>query len=240
MLIERLILEFQTDDGVPPNEHRCFTIFKTLQDFVAAGIGADSPCAVIQVDLPRLIAGNCSNLAAGDVPETRSPTVATDPNLVPQRPLRSGSLRLQRVGEELQSQARNAAASDMVGSLDRLLEALSLREWDVLILMLKGCTCKEMGSELHIGLPTVAKHRARVLKKFGVRDHIELFQMLNNIVGRNLPRQVGLAAGGMQAIHRIDAADASQSDSGVESPEAKIHRRIEPNDLVRKQVTHRE
>ncbi|MDP1797098.1 MAG: helix-turn-helix transcriptional regulator [Planctomycetaceae bacterium] len=179
-------------------------------------------------------------LAAGVVPETRSPAVATNPRLIPQRGLRSGSSRLQRVGEELQSQARNAAASDMVGSMDQLLETLSLREWDVLILMLKGCTCKEIGSELHIGLPTVAKHRARVLKKFGVRDHIELFQMLNNIVGRNLPRPVGLAAGGMQAIHRIDAADASPSDSGAESPEAKIHRRIEPNDLVRKQVTHRE
>lgn len=54
------------------------------------------------------------------------------------------------------------------------LSTLSLREAEVLELLITGRSTKEIGSELYIGTQTVLKHRAAVLKKLGVRNDVEL------------------------------------------------------------------
>lgn len=193
MVIERLILEFEGDEtiadtqsGLRPTRLRSF---ETLQDFVDGVGDGDSPCAVVQIKMNRRAVGRIdftecdpdavpgADSSAADEPQTpRIPSEIRPPVR------RSGSSRRQRVRDVLRSQARHAASQELVSHLDQTLETLSAREWDVLILMLEGRTCKEMGNELHIGLPTVAKHRARVLKHFDVRDHIELLLVLNNII----------------------------------------------------------
>ncbi len=212
MLIERLILEFQTTktsaDPSPEASPARLSKFNTLQEFVEAVSAHDGPCAVVRVDMQELTTD------PADITSMRlqfgSGATETAANL-PVRPhlLRSGSARLQRVNDELQSQARHDTARETVQHLDETLEILSPREWDVLMLMLRARTCKEMSSELHIGLPTVAKHRARVLKRFGVRDHVELFQLLNNLMTRGrmptTPREMELASGD------AGAAESTQS-----------------------------
>ncbi len=194
MLIERLILEFQsndttTDTGNDTAENP-IAKFDNLRHFVDVVAAEDCPCAVVRVDVSRFATASSQQIESGAHSPLADEVPAVQRN-PPGRPhlLRSGRSRLQRVGEELQSQARHASSFEMVNQLDQTLELLSPREWDVLLLMLRAKTCKEMGSELHIGLPTVAKHRARVLKRFAVRDHIELFQLLNNLISRGRPSQ---------------------------------------------------
>jgi two-component system response regulator FixJ len=54
------------------------------------------------------------------------------------------------------------------------LDSLTRRERDVFDLLLEGKTNKEIGAALHIGLPTVTKHRAKMLGKLGVKNVFEL------------------------------------------------------------------
>jgi FixJ family two-component response regulator len=54
------------------------------------------------------------------------------------------------------------------------LDSLTRRERDVYELLLDGKSNKEIGAALGVGLPTVTKHRARVLKKLGVKNVFEL------------------------------------------------------------------
>lgn len=196
MVVERLILEFQTDvatvdaeKGLPENR---ISRFHTLQEVASVLSADDGPCVVIRVDINRFAEQFLSTIDLGNPTASLSKTppvgeMPTSQRSQPAKPYisRSGGSRQQSVREVLQSQAWHASSLEMANHLEQTLERLSPREWDVLILMLQAKTCKEMGSELHIGLPTVAKHRARVLKRFGVRDHIELFQLLNHLVSQN-------------------------------------------------------
>lgn len=65
-----------------------------------------------------------------------------------------------------------------IQSCSQHLQELSAKEIDVLILMIEGRSCKEIATQLRIGLATVAKHRVRILKKLEVRDTVELVQIL--------------------------------------------------------------
>lgn len=66
-------------------------------------------------------------------------------------------------------------------SLDQRLQTLSTREFDVLILMIQGKTCKEVAARLEIGLATAAKHRASIFKKLQTRNCTELIHLLSTV-----------------------------------------------------------
>lgn len=57
--------------------------------------------------------------------------------------------------------------------------AISKREQEVLLLIQKGKTSKEIAGELHIAKNTVENHRQRLLKKFGAASSIELLSKIN-------------------------------------------------------------
>lgn len=61
------------------------------------------------------------------------------------------------------------------------LQSLSPRELDVLVLTVQGRTCKEMAGKLAVGIATVAKHRAKLFKKLGIRNCIELMHLLSSL-----------------------------------------------------------
>ena len=54
------------------------------------------------------------------------------------------------------------------------LKQLSSREYEVMELLVRAKNSKEIGSLLGIGVQTVLKHRAHVLKKLNVRNDVEL------------------------------------------------------------------
>jgi two-component system response regulator FixJ len=53
-------------------------------------------------------------------------------------------------------------------------ERLTGREWDVLELIVRGASNKEMGRELAISPRTVEVHRARIMEKLGARNAADL------------------------------------------------------------------
>lgn len=58
------------------------------------------------------------------------------------------------------------------------LKSLSAREVDVLCYVLDGQLNREIAAELGISLRTTKTHRARVMKKLGVRSTAQLFPMV--------------------------------------------------------------
>lgn len=82
------------------------------------------------------------------------------------RPLRRKELRMYELGLKIDAKTRRAAA---VG-----LAQLSRRERDVLRLIVKGMTSKEVGAALDISRRTVESHRASILSKLGARNAIHL------------------------------------------------------------------
>jgi DNA-binding NarL/FixJ family response regulator len=67
---------------------------------------------------------------------------------------------------------------------------LSLMEWQVLDCLRRGLRRKEVAHELHMATITVATHLQRIYRKMGVRDRLELHQL------------VGFASGDKRAIGR--------------------------------------
>jgi len=67
---------------------------------------------------------------------------------------------------------------------------LSLREWQVLDCLRRGLKRKEIASELHMTVITVATHLQRIYKKFKVEDRLALHMV------------VGFACGDKRAIGR--------------------------------------
>lgn len=94
----------------------------------------------------------------------------TDMVFLPARPgqiVHSVDTALQLDRQFLPARIRHAAVA-------RQMQLLSARESEVMDLLVRGRSSKEIGAELEIGVQTVLKHRAHLLKKMGLRNDVEL------------------------------------------------------------------
>ncbi len=81
--------------------------------------------------------------------------------------------------QDLVEAIRRAVAHDQyVRNVKHRFQELTPREHDVLRLLLRGYEMKHIASELGVTFATVAKHRARILDKFGVQNDVELVERL--------------------------------------------------------------
>jgi FixJ family two-component response regulator len=78
------------------------------------------------------------------------------------------------IGVDAQRRIECSARLDIAG----LLERLTLREREVLDLLVDGRTVKQIAAELGVGFPTAARHRSRVLEKMHVTNDVELVRLL--------------------------------------------------------------
>lgn len=58
------------------------------------------------------------------------------------------------------------------------LQALSPREYEVMHVLARGWTLKEIGSHFKISVQTASKHRAKLFEKLEVGNEVELFKLL--------------------------------------------------------------
>lgn len=94
----------------------------------------------------------------------------TDTVFLPARP---GQI-IQAVDTALQLDRQFLPARIRHAAVARLMQLLSTRESEVMDLLVRGRSSKEIGAELEIGVQTVLKHRAHLLKKMGLRNDVEL------------------------------------------------------------------
>lgn len=60
------------------------------------------------------------------------------------------------------------------GPSDTLLNSLTPRERELLVLLGQGYSLKEAGQALHVSYKTVDKHKANLMKKLNIHDRVEL------------------------------------------------------------------
>jgi FixJ family two-component response regulator len=87
---------------------------------------------------------------------------------------------LKGVERALDWDAQSLILDKQATAIEERIKALSRRECDVFQLLLEGKSNKAIAATLAIGLPTVTKHRLRVLRKLRVRSVLELI----SVVGR--------------------------------------------------------
>jgi two-component system, LuxR family, response regulator FixJ len=90
-----------------------------------------------------------------------------------EKPLHRGVL-LERIAKALDHDAELLLAENERTAIGKQIESLSPRERDVCDLLVQGKSNKEIARALRIGMPTVTKHRAKVMSKCGVRNVVEL------------------------------------------------------------------
>jgi FixJ family two-component response regulator len=86
-------------------------------------------------------------------------------------------LLLERIVSALDLDAQLLLEERKSATIGKRVEGLSRREREVFLMLVEGKSNKEIARNLAIGMPTVTKHRTRVLHKMGVRNVFELVSL---------------------------------------------------------------
>jgi FixJ family two-component response regulator len=112
---------------------------------------------------------------------------------------------LERIGSALDLDAQ-LLLEDKSATIEKRIESLSRREREGYSLLIEGRSNKEIARILEIGMPTVTKHRTRVLHKMGVRNFFELANLKAR--SHSLGQQSGSDA--LNAKHSTSASNDPQ------------------------------
>ena len=74
--------------------------------------------------------------------------------------------------------AMSGETNRLIGMAKQIQDDPTPREMDVLEELLHAKTTKEIAASFDVGIQTVAKHKANVLKKLGVSNHLELIRLI--------------------------------------------------------------
>jgi two-component system, LuxR family, response regulator FixJ len=102
---------------------------------------------------------------------------------------------LKGVERALDLDAHSLILEKQAAEIEERVNALSRRERDVFQLLIEGKSNKEIAATLAIGLPTVTKHRSRVLKKLRARNVLELISVASRCRTVRPARETELRAG---------------------------------------------
>jgi FixJ family two-component response regulator len=104
------------------------------------------------------------------------------------------NLLLERIARALDHDAQLLMVDHELSAVDKRVESLSRREADVFHLLLAGKSSKEIARALRIGMPTVTKHRTKVLQKLQVRNVFELIAIAGHYRKDDKPDPSGSAS----------------------------------------------
>ena len=165
--------------------------FASARDFLAAWTPERRGCLVLDIRMEgmtglelfdRLSEMNCSLpviflTGHGDVPMAVSALKKGARDFV-EKPFNDNDL-VDRVIDALTWDAAQSESEADAASLAARLAALTLRERQVMDLVLAGKLNKVIADDLGITMRTVEVHRSHVFEKMGVRTAVELAQMLS-------------------------------------------------------------
>ena len=166
--------------------------YASAEEFLEAWEPSLAGCIVLDIRMEdmsgtelfeRLLERGCSLpviflTGHGDVPMAVS-TLKTGAFDFFEKPCKDNEL-VDRVIEALELDAARCAAAASADSINSRISRLTTRERQVMTLILAGKLNKLIADELQISMRTVEVHRSSLLDKMGVRNAIELAQMLNS------------------------------------------------------------
>lgn len=97
-----------------------------------------------------------------------------------QKPFRDQDL-LDRINKALSQAEESHAAQVEEGEIRERLASLTPRESEVMEMVVKGCANKVIAMDLGVSQRTVELHRARVMRKMGVRSLAELVRLSERV-----------------------------------------------------------
>jgi|GEM_PF-6699110 len=95
---------------------------------------------------------------------------------------RRGRVHVSKVEQALQAVSLRLADAYSPSEFQGILNGLTTREWDVLLGMLSGQSCKQISHTLQIGFQTVAKHKSHLFQKLHIKSVAELVTLLWSMV----------------------------------------------------------
>jgi two-component system response regulator DctR len=167
-----------------------FATYDSAENFLAAWTPAMSGCVVLDMRMTGMSGLDCfetlcergSKLPTifltghGDVPLAVA-TLKKGAFDFFEKPLNDNDLAT-RIEEAMELDARQRAASATVDSVKARLSTLTIRERQIMELVLLGKFNKVIADELNISMRTVEVHRANLFDKMRVKTAVELANLL--------------------------------------------------------------
>jgi len=167
--------------------------FGTAKEFLERK-GPDEPgCLILDVRLPGESGLDLQNYLAkakiripivfitghGDIPMSVRAMKAGALEFLT-KPFRDQDL-LDAVHQAIERDHQNRLRRADIADLRKRYESLTVREQEVLALVVQGLINKQIGEELHIAEPTVKLHRGRLMQKMGAESIVDLIRMAEKL-----------------------------------------------------------
>jgi FixJ family two-component response regulator len=194
---------------VPRDVPRCLLLDLRMRGL--SGLGLQQRLAEEHVTIPVIFL-----TGFGDVP-TAVDAIHRGAIDFLEKPVRRETL-LKGVERALDMDAHSLILEKQATAIEERIDMLSRREREVCQLLLEGKSNKEIGAALAIGLPTVTKHRSRVLQKLRARNVLELISLVSScraVRAVHEPTSRRAAAGSTEDSRRRLFIDATVDRAGM-------------------------
>lgn len=88
--------------------------------------------------------------------------------------IKKAEVETKRISDELERKNAELKSLKEKAEKERAYELLSPREFEILCLIAKGKSIKEIADELHISPATVATYRSRLLEKLEIKSNVDI------------------------------------------------------------------
>lgn len=167
--------------------------FASAEAFLESWDGVEPGCVVLDVRMPGIsgltLQEKLSNLdycppiifitGHGDIPMSVHAIKSGAIDFF-QKPV-NDQLLLDRISEAIQKDSETRQAATTKQEIKNRIERLTPREYEVMELLIIGCSLKEIAKRFGISVQTASKHRTNVLDKLQVQNDVELVHQANQI-----------------------------------------------------------
>jgi FixJ family two-component response regulator len=170
-------------------------LFASTEEFLAESISEGPSCLVLDVRFPGLSPTGLelqSRLAEAGVsipivfisghPDVRVSVEAMKRGAVEflPKPFREQEI-LDAIRHGIERDRRRMAREDTTREARQRVEALTAREREIMLLMAEGLVAKQIAARLGVSEVTAKVHRARMMRKLGLRSPIEVVRLIDSL-----------------------------------------------------------
>jgi FixJ family two-component response regulator len=170
-------------------------LFASTEEFLAESISEGPSCLVLDVRFPGLSPTGLelqSRLAEAGVsipivfisghPDVRVSVEAMKRGAVEflPKPFREQEI-LDAIRHGIERDRRRMEREDTTREARQRVEALTAREREIMLLMAEGLVAKQIAARLGVSEVTAKVHRARMMRKLGLRSPIEVVRLIDSI-----------------------------------------------------------